>query len=75
MWSLAGIFVWKWTGITMIYWLAALQTVPDELYEAAKLDGMKGWQDDAVYRAADHRALRRGHRADLGNLRRSTSFR
>lgn len=41
MWSLAGIFVWKWTGITMIYWLAALQTVPDELYEAAKLDGIR----------------------------------
>ena len=41
LWSLAGIFVWKWTGITMIYWLAALQTVPDELYEAARLDGVK----------------------------------
>ncbi|MEJ2459453.1 MAG: sugar ABC transporter permease [Novosphingobium sp.] len=38
--SLAGIFVWKWTGITMIYWLAALQTVPDELYEACKLEGV-----------------------------------
>jgi multiple sugar transport system permease protein len=42
--SLAGIFVWKWTGITMIYWLAALQTVPDELYEACKLDGVKSRQ-------------------------------
>lgn len=40
LWSLAGIFVWKWTGITMIYWLAALQTVPEELYEAARLDGV-----------------------------------
>lgn len=41
LWSLAGIFVWKWTGITLIYWLAALQTVPDELYEVTKLDGIK----------------------------------
>lgn len=41
LWTLAGIFVWKWTGITLIYWLAALQTVPSELYEAAKLDGVK----------------------------------
>ena len=41
LWSLAGIFVWKWTGVTLIYWLAALQTVPDELYEAARLDGVK----------------------------------
>ncbi|UJW86521.1 carbohydrate ABC transporter permease [Devosia sp. SL43] len=44
MWSLAIIFVWKWTGVTLIYWLAALQTVPNELYEAAKLDGVKTWQ-------------------------------
>ncbi|SHI34973.1 carbohydrate ABC transporter permease [Wenxinia saemankumensis] len=44
MWSLAGIYVWKWTGVTMIYWLAALQTVPDELYEAARLDGVTGRQ-------------------------------
>ncbi|WP_454855221.1 carbohydrate ABC transporter permease [Rhizobium binxianense] len=44
LWSLAGIFVWKWVGVTMVYWLAALQTVPRELYEAAKLDGVKAWQ-------------------------------
>ncbi|MFV0359007.1 carbohydrate ABC transporter permease [Tropicimonas sp.] len=44
LWTLAAIFVWKWTGITLVYWLAALQTVPDELYEAARLDGVKPWQ-------------------------------
>lgn len=44
LWTLAVIYVWKWTGITMIYWLAALQTVPDELYEASKLEGVKTWQ-------------------------------
>jgi multiple sugar transport system permease protein len=44
LWTLAGIFVWKWTGVTLIYWLAALQTVPDELYEAARLDGVKTWK-------------------------------
>ncbi|WP_159585633.1 carbohydrate ABC transporter permease [Chelativorans xinjiangense] len=44
LWTLAGVFVWKWTGVTLIYWLAALQTVPDELYEAAKLDGVRTWQ-------------------------------
>lgn len=44
LWTLAGIYVWKWTGITMVYWLAALQTVPDELYEAARLEGVKTWQ-------------------------------
>lgn len=31
--------IWKGFGITVIYWLAALQTVPKELYEAARIDG------------------------------------
>lgn len=35
----AVIYVWKFFGITMIYWLAALQTIPSELYEAARIDG------------------------------------
>ena len=34
-----GVWVWKWLGITLIYWLAALQTIPKELYEAARVDG------------------------------------
>lgn len=44
LWTLAVIYVWKWVGVTMVYWLAALQTVPAELYEASKLDGVKSWQ-------------------------------
>jgi len=39
LYSVAGVFVWKWMGISMIYWLVALQTVPRELYEAAAVDG------------------------------------
>jgi len=35
----AVLYVWKFFGVTMIYWLAALQTIPQELYEAAKIDG------------------------------------
>lgn len=34
-----GVWVWKWLGITMIYWLAALQTIPEEVHEAAMIDG------------------------------------
>ncbi|ACQ79797.1 binding-protein-dependent transport systems inner membrane component [Beutenbergia cavernae DSM 12333] len=33
------IYVWKFFGITMIYWLAALQTIPRDLFEAARIDG------------------------------------
>ena len=38
-----GVWVWKWLGITLIYWLAALQTIPRELYEAARVDGAGSW--------------------------------
>ena len=40
--SVIGVYVWKWLGITVIYWLAALQTVPSDVYEAARLDNCKG---------------------------------
>lgn len=39
LWTAIGIFVWKWVGQPMIYWLAGLQTVPTELHEAAQVDG------------------------------------
>ena len=35
----AAVYVWKFFGITMVYWLAALQTIPAELHEAARIDG------------------------------------
>lgn len=39
MFTVVLIYVWKNLGMNMIYWLAGLQTVPRELYEAAKVDG------------------------------------
>lgn len=44
LWSVLGVHTWKNFGTTMIYWLAALQTVPDEYYEAARIDGAGSWQ-------------------------------
>jgi multiple sugar transport system permease protein len=44
LWTVAAVYVWKWFGITMIYWLAALQTIPEEVYEAARIDGANAWQ-------------------------------
>jgi multiple sugar transport system permease protein len=40
-----AVWVWKWLGITLIYWLAALQTVPRELHEAAMIDRAGPWQE------------------------------
>jgi ABC-type sugar transport system permease subunit len=31
--------IWKTFGMKMVYWLAALQSLPKELFEAAKMDG------------------------------------
>src|SRR5690625_3940312 len=35
---------WKGLGINMIYWLAGLQSIPNELYESASLDGAGFWE-------------------------------
>lgn len=39
LWTVVAVYIWKWFGVTMVYWLAALQVVPRDLYEAARLDG------------------------------------
>ncbi|MGD1821773.1 MAG: carbohydrate ABC transporter permease [Pleomorphochaeta sp.] len=38
------ISVWKDCGIYMIYWIAGLQSIPVEMYEAAELDGANSFQ-------------------------------
>ncbi len=35
--------IWANVGITMVIFLAGLQTISDELYEAARIDGASGW--------------------------------
>lgn len=36
--------IWKQTGFYMILYLAGLQALPGDVYEAADLDGASGWQ-------------------------------
>ena len=35
---------WRWTGYNALIYLAAMQGIPDELYEAAAIDGAGGWK-------------------------------
>lgn len=42
--TIMGLTVWKSMGYYMIVYLAALQGVPKDLYEAASLDGASKWQ-------------------------------
>ena len=43
-WSIAFLVWWRFTGWITVLYLAALQTIPKELYEAAEIDGAKKWQ-------------------------------
>jgi multiple sugar transport system permease protein len=45
-WALPAIMVmsiWQGVGFHMVIWLAGLQTIPAELYEASSLDGAGAW--------------------------------
>lgn len=43
MLSVIIVTVWKSLGYAMIFYLSALEKVPEELYEASALDGAKPW--------------------------------
>lgn len=46
-WALACIIaveVWQWTPFVILLLLAGLQTLPDEVYEAAEIEGATPWQ-------------------------------
>ncbi|HRF46015.1 MAG TPA: sugar ABC transporter permease [Anaerolineales bacterium] len=43
-WAVVLLTLWKNTGFTLVVYLAALQGVPQELYDAAHVDGATSWQ-------------------------------
>ncbi|UPL19608.1 sugar ABC transporter permease [Microbacterium aurugineum] len=44
LFSMANMTTWTYTGYNMLIFLSALQAVPRDLYEAARLDGASGFQ-------------------------------
>jgi multiple sugar transport system permease protein/raffinose/stachyose/melibiose transport system permease protein len=44
LWSLMIIISWKYIGFAVILFLAGLQSIPEELFEAASIDGATYWQ-------------------------------
>ncbi|MGW8565601.1 carbohydrate ABC transporter permease [Isoptericola sp. NPDC055881] len=44
LWSVANVVTWGWTGYNMIIIYAALQGIPGEVLEAARLDGASPWR-------------------------------
>ena len=43
LFSIGNIVTWTWTGYNMITLYAALQNVPSDIYEAARIDGASNW--------------------------------
>ena len=43
MWSIILIEVWQWFGWAMVIYLGNLQSISEDLYEAAEVDGANGW--------------------------------
>ncbi len=47
-WALAAVIlvdIWQWTPFVFLVSLAGLQGLPQDLYEAARVDGASGWQE------------------------------
>ncbi len=44
IWTLMGILTWKYVGFAVLLFLAGLQGIPEELLEAAAIDGASYWQ-------------------------------
>jgi multiple sugar transport system permease protein len=42
LWSIANVATWSWTGYNMLIIFAALQAIPSEIYESARIDGCSG---------------------------------
>lgn len=43
--AVAIVVIWHWFGWNTILYLAGLQTIPNELYEAARVDGASFWHE------------------------------
>jgi cellobiose transport system permease protein len=42
--ALSTMVTWRWAGYNALIYLAAMQSVPEELYEAASVDGASSWR-------------------------------
>lgn len=44
LWGLAIVYLWKTIGFVAVVYMAGLQGMPTDLYEAAKIDGAGAWR-------------------------------
>jgi multiple sugar transport system permease protein len=58
LWAIAGLNVWTTSGTIMLFYLASLQAIPTDVYEAAAIDGAKTWR---TFRKITFPLLKPGH--------------
>ncbi|WP_238368207.1 carbohydrate ABC transporter permease [Mesobacterium pallidum] len=44
IWAVLVVMVWQFSGLCMAFYLAGLQGIPDEVLEAAEIDGASRWR-------------------------------
>lgn len=44
MFALVILCCWRWMGVNVMYYLSALQSISEDLYESADIDGANAWQ-------------------------------
>jgi multiple sugar transport system permease protein len=58
LWAIVGLNAWTTSGTMMLFSLAALQSIPEDVYEAAALDGAGAWR---AFRKVTFPLLRPAH--------------
>jgi multiple sugar transport system permease protein len=58
LWSIVGLNAWTTAGTVMLFYLAFLQSIPTDVYEAAALDGANRWR---TFRKVTFPLLRPAH--------------
>ena len=43
LWTILVVLVWQFTGLAMVLYLAGLQAISDDVYEATLVDGASTW--------------------------------
>jgi ABC-type sugar transport system permease subunit len=41
--ALIFVNIWQWTGFSMIMYVAGINNIPEDIFDAAKIDGARGW--------------------------------
>ncbi len=56
LWSIANVVTWTYTGYNMLIIYAALQAMPSDIGEAARVDGASAWTIALRHQDPDHPA-------------------